>query len=579
MTSLAYLLLFTLLAGGLVSTVRREYGVGTQHKSRENLSQNAATLSGRWDQRSLRGDAGPSAHPEQVHIALGDARSRELYAMSVSWLTWVDAKSGVLWGQDTHVLEEVVLGNATRYTTSHTNLSLPDVTSGLLHSAVIGGLEPSTTYFYRVGDEELGLSDVRTFTTPGAVGAEQPLILGILGDLGQTNDSRNTLDAILQHQPAIDVVLHAGDLSYADCEEDRWDSFMTMLDPAASSIPWMVAAGNHEIEARNTDGSGPFAAYENRFRMPSVATAVRGYECGLAGGLDGNRTACGPGLNDLSILPDGDDDDDGVGGDSNGGLGRGVAKAALLAKEAISSFGGGVVSTNWPDDEGDGGDGGEEEEEDEERQDDQVEEQAQPKCCPSEWSGTYDYGNSFYSFDVASVHVVVLNPYTATGVGSVQHSWLVEDLDACDRSLTPWVVAMFHCPWHNSNIKHPSERMAVTAMRAMEPVLFQHKASLVISGHVHAYERSLPVLSGQLHDQGLVNLVVGGAGNIEGADSEYYRVPEWSAFRNGSVFGFGTLSVINSTMAFWEWKSNKGEPVVHDSAWISNKFLVGPNPG
>lgn len=33
---------------------------------------------------------------------------------------------------------------------------------------------------------------------------------------------------------------------------------------------------------------------------------------------------------------------------------------------------------------------------------------------------------SFYSFDVASVHVVVLNPYTATGEGSLQHTWLVE---------------------------------------------------------------------------------------------------------------------------------------------------------
>lgn len=35
-----------------------------------------------------------------------------------------------------------------------------------------------------------------------------------------------------------------------------------------------------------------------------------------------------------------------------------------------------------------------------------------------------------------------------------------------------------------------------------------------------AYERSLPVLSGQLEDDGLVNLVVGGSGNNEGRDRE-----------------------------------------------------------
>lgn len=34
----------------------------------------------------------------------------------------------------------------------------------------------------------------------------------------------------------------------------------------------------------------------------------------------------------------------------------------------------------------------------------------------------------------------------------------------------------------------------------------------------------------------------------------YYRLPEWSAFRNASAFGVGTLSVLNSSVALWEWK-------------------------
>lgn len=63
----------------------------------------------------------------------------------------------------------------------------------MLHSAVLEDLEPSSTYFYRVGDAGLGLSTVRNFTTPGVIGAEQPLVLGVLGDLGQTNDSRCVL--------------------------------------------------------------------------------------------------------------------------------------------------------------------------------------------------------------------------------------------------------------------------------------------------------------------------------------------------------------------------------------------------
>lgn len=58
-------------------------------------------------------DRGPPTKPEQIHLALADARPRETYAMGVSWLTWADAKSQVFWGRDVAALEEVVTGNST----------------------------------------------------------------------------------------------------------------------------------------------------------------------------------------------------------------------------------------------------------------------------------------------------------------------------------------------------------------------------------------------------------------------------------------------------------------------------------
>lgn len=61
-------------------------------------------------------------------------------------------------------------------------------TSGFLHSATMNGLEPSTTYYYSCGDEFLGVSLVKSFVTPPKIGAEQ-VTLGVLGDLGQTEDS------------------------------------------------------------------------------------------------------------------------------------------------------------------------------------------------------------------------------------------------------------------------------------------------------------------------------------------------------------------------------------------------------
>lgn len=77
--------------------------------------------------------------------------------------------------------------------------------------------------------------------------------------------------------------------------------------------------------------------------------------------------------------------------------------------------------------------------------------------------------------------------HSQPGLSNTTHSicTIMQDLGSTDRSLTPWVIVMFHCPWHNSNLGHQTERQALTAMRTMEPLLFEHKTALVISGHVH----------------------------------------------------------------------------------------------
>lgn len=154
---------------------------------------------------------------------------------------------------------------------------------------------------------------------------------------------------------------------------------MRMLDPVASRLPWMVSAGNHEIEAVSTNGK-PFLAYEKRFRMPASGPPVQGYGCGMGGGLDGladgsigGEGACGEGL--------GEDEAEAVAVEvasrlmaAGGGTAAGedVCAAVRASARAVrQSFGlaGGV---------------GEERGEFGERP---------IACCPSEWSGLYDYGN------------------------------------------------------------------------------------------------------------------------------------------------------------------------------------------
>lgn len=63
------------------------------------------------------------------------------------------------------------------------------------------------------------------------------------------------------------------------------------------------------------------------------------------------------------------------------------------------------------------------------------------------------------------------------------------DLEKVDRSRTPWLVAMLHAPWYNSNSFHQGDGDKM--MAAMEPLLYQNNVDIMFAGHIHAYERSV----------------------------------------------------------------------------------------
>jgi acid phosphatase type 7 len=154
--------------------------------------------------------------PEQIHLSFGTA---DCTAVTVSWVTRHEADSLVLFGTGQELSSEAT-GSSRRYTF---NKSAP-YKSPVLHSATLTNLAPSTVYHYECGDKQLGLSARSSFTTPPSVGdglhEQGGYVLGLVGDLGQTEDSAVTVRHI-QEEPLPLAVLHAGDLSYADCDQGR----------------------------------------------------------------------------------------------------------------------------------------------------------------------------------------------------------------------------------------------------------------------------------------------------------------------------------------------------------------------
>ncbi|KAG9156428.1 hypothetical protein Leryth_025777 [Lithospermum erythrorhizon] len=173
---------------------------------------------------------------------------------------------------------------------------------------------------------------------------------------------------------------------------------------------------------------------------------------------------------------------------------------------------------------------------------------------PYEQSGSDS--NLYYSFEVAGVHVIMLGSYTDFDPNSAQFKWLTTDLKNIDRNRTPWVVALVHCPWYNSNKAHQGEEECVEMKQAMEDLLYGARVDLVFAGHVHAYERFTRVYKDQANDCGPAYIVIGDGGNREGLATSYTDPqPTISAFREAS-FGHGELEVVNATHAHWTWQRN-----------------------
>jgi len=162
--------------------------------------------------------------------------------------------------------------------------------------------------------------------------------------------------------------------------------------------------------------------------------------------------------------------------------------------------------------------------------------------------------NAYWSRDIGPVHVIALSSYTSSDPTAFQYQWLDDDLQAVDRTRTPWIIVMMHVPWYHSNTNHKNE--AFLMMLDMEDLLFKAGVDVVLDGHVHAYERTLGVYHNASNVCGPVYLTMGDGGNREGAAKPWGEPqPAWSAFREAS-FGVGRLDVLNETHAQLGWFRN-----------------------
>ncbi|KAK9800257.1 hypothetical protein WJX73_008466 [Symbiochloris irregularis] len=108
-----------------------------------------------------------------------------------------------------------------------------------------------------------------------------------------------------------------------------------------------------------------------------------------------------------------------------------------------------------------------------------------------------EYGSYWFSFDMGPIHFLHISTELDFGAGSEQNRFIQRDLEAVDRSVTPWVVVNQHRPIYTSSVsgrEHQSDIVVASDLRsAMEDLFFTYQVDLTLSGHVHLYERTCPV--------------------------------------------------------------------------------------
>lgn len=214
-----------------------------------------------------------STAPSQIHIALAGPQG-----MAVSYTTLGQTTTTVSFGESAATLK-AVSGASSSY-----------IEPFFHHHTVLKGLKAATKYYYRCGDSAAGQSEVLSFTTPPDPSQHGSFSASVFGDWGYGKDGHAiaTRTALENIRHKVNMVWHLGDIGYADDAfmhdatgfeyENVYNSWMEWIANISTTLPYLVAPGNHESECHSPACLGSphirnalanFSAYNARWRMPS----------------------------------------------------------------------------------------------------------------------------------------------------------------------------------------------------------------------------------------------------------------------------------------------------------------------
>ena len=120
-----------------------------------------------------------------------------------------------------------------------------------------------------------------------------------------------------------------------------------------------------------------------------------------------------------------------------------------------------------------------------------------------------DAGGPHYAFDWGAAHLISVSSPEFARDGAPGAGWLASDLAAA--AARPWRIVFLHEPPYSGGAK-----FTVPGLRGvLEPIVERGRADLVLAGHEHFYERSIPACAYAAEARTLHVVSGGGGANLD----------------------------------------------------------------
>eukprot|EP01128_Nolandella_sp_AFSM9_P003187 TRINITY_DN1371_c0_g2_i2.p1 TRINITY_DN1371_c0_g2~~TRINITY_DN1371_c0_g2_i2.p1 ORF type:complete len:274 (+),score=44.54 TRINITY_DN1371_c0_g2_i2:884-1705(+) len=191
----------------------------------------------------------------------------------------------------------------------------------------------------------------------------------------------------------------------------------------------------------------------------------------------------------------------------------------------------------------------------------------------------------YYSFNFGSVHFISLDGEDLLNqplITAEQRQWLASDLASVDQTATPFTIVYIHRPLYcdapfKQLIKECTEYSAYLRGE-LEELFFSHRVALVLTGHIHNYQRTDPVFEGKsiksnppstgsftnstyVRPGSPIYVMNGAGGNREGIVPPVSSTSPWLASYEAH-WGYGRIVIESSTTLTWEFHDANSDQIL-----------------